>query len=362
MKDFTLIFTLLIFFTYSAYTQVKPSADSIKTVVLPQITVEAEAPKNSVSQLAPIQGTYIFAGKKSEVLRIEDSDMDIINKTGRQVFAKVPGIFVYDMDGAGNQINVSARGLDPHRGWELNSRKDGMLTNSDMYGYPASHYSIPMESVDRIEFVRGTGSLQYGSQFGGMLNYITKEANQQKPISFESYNTIGSYNLLNSYNAIGGKIGDFKYYAYVAKKSREGYRDIEHTDYDAEDIIIAYEPNEDISVRLEWARSNYLYRTPGPLTDKMFNEDPTQATRSRNYFNPTINIPSLLFKWKISESTKLQFASSAVIGVRNSVLYDKVATISDTLVLSSLQYNNRQVDIDRFNSYRMNCVYCINTM
>lgn len=351
MKKLSLLLISIFLCTYITYSQKQNTEDSIKTVIIPLVTVEAEAPKNGVTRLSPVQGTYIFSGKKSEVLSIKNADMDIANKTGRQLFAKVPGVFVYDMDGAGNQVNVSSRGLDPHRGWELNIRKDGMLTNSDMYGYPASHYSIPMESVDRIEFVRGTGSLQYGSQFGGMLNYSTKEANQSKAINFESFNTIGSFNLLSSYNAIGGKIGDFKYYAYVTKKSREGYRDIEHTDYDAEDFIIAYEPNEDFSLRLEWARSNYLYRTPGPLTDKMFQEDPTQASRTRNYFNPTINIPSLLLKWNLAPSTKLQFSSSAVIGDRNSVLFDKIATIADTVVTSSMEYNNRQVDIDRFNSY-----------
>ena len=53
------------------------------------------------------------------------------------------------MDGTGNQVNISTRGLDPHRSWELNIRKDGISTNSDMYGYPASHYNIPMEAVEK---------------------------------------------------------------------------------------------------------------------------------------------------------------------------------------------------------------------
>jgi Outer membrane receptor for Fe3+-dicitrate len=97
---------------------------------------------------------------------ISKMDIDFSNKVGRQLFVKVPGVFVYDMDGSGNQVNISARGLDPHRGWEFNIRKDGVITNSDMYGYPASHYSMPMESIERIELVRGTGSLQYGAQFG----------------------------------------------------------------------------------------------------------------------------------------------------------------------------------------------------
>ena len=61
------------------------------------------------------------------------------------------------MDGAGNQVNISTRGLDPHRGWEFNNRKDGIIINSDMYGYPASHYSMPLESIERIELVEKSG-------------------------------------------------------------------------------------------------------------------------------------------------------------------------------------------------------------
>lgn len=54
------------------------------------------------------------------------------------MFAKVPGVFVYDMDGTGNQINIATRGLDPHRGWEFNIGRNDALTNSDISGYPAN--------------------------------------------------------------------------------------------------------------------------------------------------------------------------------------------------------------------------------
>ena len=276
---------------------------------------------------------------------------DITNKTGRQLFAKIPGVFVYDMDGAGNQVNIASRGLDPHRGWEFNIRKDGIITNSDMYGYPASHYSMPLESIARIELVRGTGSLQYGAQFGGMLNYITKQGDTTRPFSFESINTVGSFNLLSSYNAIGGKSGKFKYYAYMHKKSRNGYRDNEHTDSEAQAIILSYEPSTRLSVRAEWTRSKYLYRIPGALTDSMFHADPTQATRSRNYFSPDIHVPSVTCNWQIASQTKLQLTISAVLGKRNSVLFDKPTNVKDTINATTGQYNNRQVDIDRFNSY-----------
>jgi Fe(3+) dicitrate transport protein len=325
--------------------------DTTNSRVLDSVIIVSYLDQNMVRQLPAVQGTYIFGGKKTEVIDLAQIPADISNKTGRQVFAKVPGIFIYDMDGAGNQINIAARGLDPHRGWEFNIRKDGIITNSDMYGYPASHYSMPLESIGRIELVRGTGSLQYGAQFGGMLNYITKQSDTTRPFSFESINSIGSFNLLSTYNAIGGKAGKFRYYAYIQKKSRDGYRKNEHTDSQAEAIILNYQPSTKFSIRAEWARSKYLYRIPGPLTDSMFYADPTQATRSRNYFSPDINIPSVTLNWQIASQTKLQFTSSAVLGRRNSVQFDKPTNVADTINLTTLQYNNRQVDIDRFNSY-----------
>lgn len=305
---------------------------------------------NSIRQLPPVQGTYIFNGKKTEIIDITQIPADITNKSGRQVFSKIPGVFVYDMDGTGNQINIAARGLDPHRGWEFNIRKDGILTNSDMYGYPASHYSMPLESIGRIELVRGTGSLQYGAQFGGMLNYITKQGDTTRPFTFESINTVGSFNLLSTYNAIGGKTGRFKYYGYVYKKSRDGYRDNEHTNAEAQDIIISYATTK-LSLRAEWTHSKYLYRIPGPLTDSMFYAGPRQATRSRNYFSPDIYVPSINLNWQLGLQTKLQFTSSAVLGKRNSIQFDKPTNIRDTINTATLQHNNRQVDIDHFNSY-----------
>lgn len=342
---------LLGFILLANYAFGQKVADTSKFKQLAEVNVIGQEQRNNITRLQPISGTYIFDGKKTEVISLKSFDGNITDKTGRQIFAKVPGVFVYDMDGAGNQINISTRGLDPHRGWEFNNRKNGVLTNSDMYAYPASHYSIPLESLERIELVRGTGSLQYGAQFGGMLNYITKQPDTIKKINFESYNTYGSFNLMSSYNAIGGTIGKLKYYAYIVKKTRAGYRKNEYTNYDAESVILTYEVNKKLSIRAEWARSYYLYRIPGPLTDAMFKADPTQATRSRNYFSPTINIPSINLKWRIADNTNLEIISSAVMGARNSVLFDKPANIKDTINASTNQYNARQVDIDRFNSY-----------
>jgi Fe(3+) dicitrate transport protein len=332
-------------------TLAQTKTDSIRSLKLQAVTIENVKTPSDIQRLESVQGTYIFSGKKNEVILMSQKNDATAEKYGRQIFAKIPGIFVYDMDGTGNQVNISARGLDPHRGWEFNIRKDGVITNTDMYGYPASHYNIPMEAVDRIELVRGTGSLQYGAQFGGMLNYISKQPDTLKKFSFESSNTVGSYGLVSTFNAASGKIGKFRYSVWANKKWISGYRDNSDANFDSQAVSLYYDANDNLQFKLEWTHSNYITHIPGALTDEMYYKDPRMATRDRNYYQPDIHIPSLTIDWKAGETTKLKFVTSAVLGERNSVMFDKAANIEDIIDPLTLEYSNRQVDMDRFNSY-----------
>ncbi|MHA4894615.1 TonB-dependent receptor family protein [Pedobacter sp. PWIIR3] len=317
---------------------------------LNEVKINSLSKQRDIKRLDSIAGTYIFFGKKNEVIELTKKDAPLTEKYARQIFSKIPGIFVYDMDGTGNQTNISTRGLDPHRGWEFNIRKDGVITNSDMYGYPASHYNIPLEAVERIELVRGTGSLQYGGQFGGMLNYVSKKPDSSA-LAFQSISTVGSYGLVSTFNSLSGTKGKFKYYAWFNKKANGGYRKNGDSKFDAQNISLFYEFNPNLELKAEWTRSNYLIHLSGQLTDEMFKTDPRSSTRSRNYYNPDINVPSLSLNWKAGENTEVKFTSSAVLGTRNSVLFDKLANVVDATDPVSLQYANRQVDIDHFKSF-----------
>jgi Fe(3+) dicitrate transport protein len=306
--------------------------------------------RRDITHLPEEQNGFLNSGKKNEVIKLSGTNANIAIKTGRQLFAKIPGVFVYDMDGSGNQLNISTRGLDPHRSWEFNIRQNGVIINSDMYGYPASHYSAPMESFEKIELVRGTGSLQYGAQFGGMINYNTKKPDTSKAFTLESINTAGSVNLLSSYNAISGTYKKFSYYAYYYRRHSDGYRDNSQSDANAQLVQLNYQFNSNISLKAELGRSKYLYHIPGPLNDSMFNADPTMSTRSRNYFSPDIYVPSITLNWKLSQQTKINLTTSGVFGNRSSVQLDAFANIPDTINTITGTYKNRQVDIDRFNS------------
>ncbi len=342
----TTILTLTIF---SVQAQ---EADSMRTTRLDEVVVKGEK-LFTIERLPKVQATYLWSGKKNEVINVQKLDANITERTPRQIFSKVPGVFVYDMDGTGNQMNISTRGLDPHRGWEFNVRKNGIITNSDMYGYPASHYAMPMEAVERIEMVRGAGSLQYGAQFGGMLNYVSKRPDTTRALSFESINAVGSFNTLSTYQAVGGKVGKFRYYAYYNKRTSDGYRKNSHSDFDAQSLMVKYAPNKKLELTAEIARSKFAYRMPGPLTDSMFYADPRQSTRARNYYSPEIFVPSLSMDWAITERTRLSLVISGLLGVRNSVMFNQPANVEDAIDPETLQQAPRVVDVDHYNSYTM---------
>lgn len=336
-----------------ALSQSKPGQNQTDTLPTQTLrSIEVRATRAAIVRSLPnVQGTYLLAGKRSAIIQLTDMDVNIAEKNARQMLGRIPGLFVYDMDGTGNQINVATRGLDPHRSWENNMRQNGVLTNSDIYGYPASHYSPPGESVERVEWVGGTASLQYGAQFGGMLNYVTKRADTTRRFGFETIGSLGSYGLRSSYNAVGGRVGKLTYYGYAHWRHSDGYRQNSRSDAQSQFVSLHYQATRRLSITAEAGRSTYTYRIPGPLTDLMFYANPRQATRSRNYYNPDIWVPSVRVDWQISPQTRLQWTTSAVLGARNSVQLDGFATLRDVPDPKTGQYRNRQVDIDRFNSY-----------
>ncbi len=345
------IFAIAIFrFNFSAYSQPVPDTTQHRTLKVVELT-DYRTPFQPLRALPDTLLGFIFSGKKTTVIQIQDVPLNVADKSARQVFAKVPGAFVYDMDGSGNQINMATRGLDPHRSWEYNVRQNGVITNSDMYGYPASHYSAPLESIERVDLVRGTASLQYGAQFGGMVNYMTKSGDKLRPLAYEGISTVGSFGLFSTFHSLGGTKGKWSYYGYAYRRVSKGYRKNGDSDAQAYFASVVYKPSDKFSVKAELGRSEYLYQIPGPLTDSMFYNNPRQSTRSRNYYSPDIYIPSISLTWKLNPSTVLYGTTSAVLGTRNSVQFVGFADKPDLILPATNTYAPRQVDRDRYNSY-----------
>ena len=117
-----------------------------------------------------------------------------------------------------HQLSIGARGLDPNRTSNFNTRQNGYDISADALGYPESYYTPPTQALERIEIVRGAASLQYGPQFGGLLNFVFKKGNEKKPFEFTTENTVGSFGLFSTFNSIGGSKNGWNYYGFFQHK------------------------------------------------------------------------------------------------------------------------------------------------
>jgi len=347
-----LIFSLILFLSLKTKAQDKTTPeDTLINKISDSVIVSAYIQNAKATYLPDVAGTNIYAGKKTNIVYPDPSRANLVQNMSRTAFAKIPGLTMWDMDGSGLQINVGSRGTDSHRSIEMNMRQNGYNTNSDIFGYPEDHYTPPFQAIQQVQLVRGSAALQFGSQFGGMMNYVMKEGDSTRPITLESEQTTGSNNFFNSYNAIGGTKGKLNYYAYYDYRHGDGWRPNSSFNYHAYYFNLNYQFNSKANLGIQFSRMDYVQQIAGGLTDAQFNQDSKQSLRSRNFFNPEINIPALLFKYDVSSNTHIEVTSNALFGQRNSVQFIASPSVPDTFNSALGSYNPRQLDRDYYTGF-----------
>jgi Fe(3+) dicitrate transport protein len=336
----------------SLQAQVKPkSGDTLRSKTLDPVFVNSYSKNAAPKYIAEVVGMNIYSGKKTNQIYLDASRMNLAQNVTRTAFAQIPGLTMWEMDGAGLQINVGSRGTDSHRSIEMNMRQNGYNINSDMFGYPEDHYTPPLQAVQQVQLVRGSAALQFGSQFGGMMNYVMKEPDSTKPFTYTGDQTTGSNNFFNSFNSVSGTKGKVSYYAYYDYRHGDGWRPNAAFNYHAYYANINYALTSKTSLSFQFSRMDYVQKIAGGLTDVQFNQNAKQSFRLRNWFNPEINIPALIFKHSISANTNLEITANALFGQRNSVQFIAAPAIADTFNTSLSSYNPRQVDRDYYSGF-----------
>ncbi len=330
----------------------KENGDTLHIRSLPDVTVVGKNSKSDYQQMPEIVGTNIYAGKKNALIVLDNVQGNVVTNNMRQVLAKVPGIHIWESDPSGIQIGIAARGLSPNRSWEFNVRQNGYDIAADPFGYPEAYYNPQLQAVQRIEIVRGQGSLQYGPQFGGLINYILRNGSEiNKPFEFETQQTVGSNGLFNSYNAIGGKKGKVHYYTFFDHRNGDGWRQNSRYFTNAGYGTVTYNFTTNFSLTAEVMRSHIRSQQPGGLTDAQIKQDAQQSFRSRNWFDITWTTPALIANYQINENTRWNTKLFGTIGNRNSVGFLQSITTKDSINPATLSYNNRVVNLDQYRNY-----------
>lgn len=153
----------------------------VSTVLVTPTLAVAQASKPLSDSVARLPGMTII-GTPTDRNRIPGGAQVIDRATldrarvfsTNEALRKFSGVNVRDEEGLGLRPNIGLRGLNPTRSTKTLLLEDGIPLTFAPYGDNASYYHPPVGRMDRIEVIKGAGSILHGPQtVGGVINYIT---------------------------------------------------------------------------------------------------------------------------------------------------------------------------------------------
>jgi len=178
--------------------------------------------------------------------------------------------------GTGKLANVDIRGFGEAGLSNTLVLVDGRrVTQIDLSG--TDWVQIPLDEVERIEIIRGAGSVFYGDNAsGGVVNIITKQGKGKPEIKIES--KVGSYASYDSKIESEGEIEGINYYAMASVDDSAGFRN--NNDIVAKDfgLKLGHKFSQSLNTKLSLGYHKDSYGLPGPLNDDQLNSLGRKAT------------------------------------------------------------------------------------
>jgi len=192
---------------------------------------------------------------------------DIKNSSAKNVpdlLRSQEGIVVRDLLANGKSAQVDLRGFGEAAPYNNLVLVDGRRVNEiDLSGVDWTQ--IPLDQIERIEVLRGTGTVLYGDNaVGGVINIITKTPSDRFTASAGA--VAGSYSRNKEHVSVSGGQGPLAASFYGSYDATQGYR--ENNIYRARHGggKIVYDVASYLSLNLSGSYHTDDYGLPGPLT------------------------------------------------------------------------------------------------
>jgi len=288
-----------VFLTGGASVYGAPLAAEGKAAALAEVVVTATRNTEEIRNI-PANVSVITAKQ------IEDSGATTIV----DVLAKLGSVSFYDYSGASASAVIDMRGFggDAPYGKTLIMLDGRRLNRSDMISI--NWLQIPLNNVERIEVVRGAGSVLYGdSAIGGVINVITKKG-EGKP-RFNASIIAGSYGLHDERVGVSGSADKWSYSLTGENNYNSGYRERSKSSSQGGGLALGYEASDKLDVSLGVSFNKTEYQLPGSLTKAQMEQDRRQYQpaggpwapahsdddNSDKFTNVDIGIRSFLGSW-----------------------------------------------------------------
>ncbi|HAS79972.1 MAG TPA: hypothetical protein DCR90_03580, partial [Fusobacteriaceae bacterium] len=186
----------------------------------------------------------------------------------------VPGVKVSDGMSNTGVIDIRGQGANFNRNTAI--IVDGVKMNPiDMSSF--NLYSIPIETVEKIEVIPSGASIVYGDNtVGGAINIITKNGKGKDSLTLQV--EAGSYENYNGNLGFNTTIDKFKIFGSITGKTTDGYR--ENGYLRTQDIMTGtqYQINSSNALTLKYDYHKDHMGFPGSLTKAQIDHDRTQAS------------------------------------------------------------------------------------
>ncbi len=155
--------------------------------------------------------------------------VDITNGKQRlgidETLVQLPGLFLQNRYNFAQSLKISIRGFGARANFGTRGIKlyqDGIpLTTVDGQG---GIEDIDLNSITRIEVLKGPASSLYGSSSGGVLNFFTGNSDYIAPY-IESNYSLGEYQTHIGNIKTGGELGKLNYFFNLSHLDTSGYRE-----------------------------------------------------------------------------------------------------------------------------------------
>ncbi|MDH4368735.1 MAG: TonB-dependent receptor [Nitrospira sp.] len=157
-----------------------------------------------------------------DVITGEDMQQRKIRTVG-EALRWAPGLAVFQSGGLGTAVNVRMRGGTAEQTLVL---IDGAIVNSATLG-SYNFANLTTDNIEKIEILRGSQSMLWGSDaMGGVINITTKRGREKPNVSgFVEY---GSFNTIREGGSLAGKKGPIDFSGSIARLDTAGFSAINY--------------------------------------------------------------------------------------------------------------------------------------
>jgi vitamin B12 transporter len=202
----------IVVFAYTASAQDVAMADQQEVIEVPDVVVSATKTETPAKQVT----------SAVEVITGEDMQQRKV-RTVAEALRWAQGLSINQSGGPGTTVDVRMRGGTPEQTLVL---IDGAIVNSATIGsYDFSN--LTSDNIERIEILRGSQSMLWGSDaMGGVINITTKRG-QDKP-TVSAFAEYGSFNTIREGAGLAGKKGPVDFSGSITRLDTAGFSAINY--------------------------------------------------------------------------------------------------------------------------------------